>query len=281
MAESTTPFAEIDHGPSKMDQFLDAHQKKLIIAAILIALGVIAYVIYSGIAEGEAQDAGAAMLTAEKAEEYQEVITKWPASNAAASALPLLADVQGEKSPDEAIQTLKDFLASNATHPVAATAKVSLALRLLEKGDTAEATTLLTEVTETEADTYIAPLAYISLGDIAKAAGKKEEAKTWYEKAKGDSAEQSNSYTDAAAARLALVNANPPQKIKPTPPAPAPVAPPVAPPAAPITPITPITPAPASVTPPVAPPAPTLPTPPTSTPEPTTENTESTTQPTE
>jgi predicted negative regulator of RcsB-dependent stress response len=256
MAESPTPFAEINHGPSKMDQFLDAHQKKLIIAAILLAFGVIAYVIYSGIAEGEAQDAGAAMLSAEKAEEYQEVINKWPTSNAAASALPLLADIQGQNAPDDAIQTLKDFLANNATHPVAATAKVSLALRLLEKGDTDEATTLLTEVTESDTDTYIAPLACISLGDIAKAAGNKEKAKTWYEKAKGDSPDQSNTYSDAAVARLALVNAEPPQKIQPAPPAPAPVVPPV-------------TPAPPVVTPPVTPPAPA------------TENTESNTQPSE
>jgi len=264
MAESPTPFAEIDHGPSKMDQFLDAHQKKLILAAILLALGVIAYVIYSGIAEGEAQDAGAAMLSAEKAEEYQEVVNKWPASNAAASALPLLADVQGQNAPDDAIQTLKDFLTNNATHPVAATAKVSLALRLLEKGDADQATTLLTEVTESDTDTYIAPLACISLGDIAKAAGNKEEAKTWYEKAKGDSPEQSNTYSDAAAARLALVNAEPPQKIQPAPPAPAPVVPPAAP----------VTPAPPVVTPLVTPPAP-------APPAPATENTESNTQPSE
>ncbi len=227
MAESTTPFAEIDHGPSKLDLFLDAHQKKLIIAAILLALGVVAYVVYSGIAKGEAEDAGAALLTAENVEEYQKVISQWPTSHAAASALPLMADVQGEDSPEEAIETLKGFIDAHPDHPTLPTAKVSLALRLLEQGDTVQATTLLTEVTDNDADSYIAPLAYISLGDIAKAAGKKEDAKTWYEKAQEDPTDQGNTFSDAAANRLALVNALPPKKIKPA--APAPVAPPAAP----------------------------------------------------
>jgi len=221
MAESPTPFAEIDLGPSKLDQFLDAHQKKLIIAAILIAIGVIVYVVYSGIAKGQAEDAGAALLNAEKVEDYQTVIKDWPNSQASSTALLLMADVQAQKSPDEAIQTLKNFIDTNPKHPVLATAKVSLALLLTEQGQADEATTLLTEVADSETGTYLAPLACISLGDIAKAAGKKDEAKTWYEKAKDDGSDAANTLTDAAEARLALVNALPPKKIKPAPPAPA------------------------------------------------------------
>lgn len=221
MAESPTPFAEIDHGPSKLDQFLDAHQKKLIIAAILLAIGVIAYVIYSGIAKGESEDAGSALLAAEKVTDYQEVIKKWPNSKSATTALPLMADLQGADAPKEAIQTLKDFLDSNSDHPAAATAKVSLALRQLEQGNTEDAITLLTEVSETDSDSYIAPLAYLILGDVAKAAGNKADATTWYEKAKEDPTKQGNTFSDTASARIALVNALPPTKIKPAPPAPA------------------------------------------------------------
>lgn len=254
MAESPTPFAEIDLGPSKLDQFLDAHQKKLIIAAILIAIGVIAYVIYAGIAKGEAEDAGAALLTAEKVEDYQAVVNQWPTSNAAATALPLMAEVQGAESPEDAIATLRSFLDSTPSHPIAATAKVSLALRLIEQGNTDEASTLLTEIAESESETdsYIAPLACITLGDIAKKSGDTASAKSWYEKAKEDPTEQGNTFSNTAEARLALVNAQPPTKIKP-----APKAPPVPPVPAPGLP----TPgAPAPVTP--APPAPVVPTPP-------------------
>ncbi|NWK56935.1 tetratricopeptide repeat protein [Verrucomicrobiaceae bacterium N1E253] len=253
MAESPTPFAEIDHGPSKLDQFLDAHQKKLIIAAILLALGMIAYVIYSGIAKGKAEEAGAALLTAESAEDYQKVISQWPESKAASTALPLLADLQGEDSPTDAIQTLNEFIDNNPNHPAKASAQVSLALRMLEEGKTEDASTLLTEIAENESDSYIAPLACITLGDIAKAAGKKEEASTWYKKAQADEGAQGNTFSQAAAARLALVNAEPPTKIQPAPPAP------VAPPAPPAPAVTPAPPAP--VTPPVEPTATPTPTP--------------------
>ena len=132
-----------------------------------------------------------------------------------------MADLQGADTPKEAIQTLKDFLDTNSDHPAAATAKVSLALRQLEQGDTKNAISLLTEVTETDSDSYIAPLAYLTLGDIAKAAGNKTDAAAWYEKAKEDPTKQGNTFSDAATARLALVNALPPTKIKPAPPAPA------------------------------------------------------------
>lgn len=225
MAESPTPFAEIDLGPSKLDQFLDAHQKKLIMAAILLALGVIAYVIYDGIARGKAEDAGSALLVAESAEDYQKVIADWPESQSAASAMPLLAEVQSEKSATEAIQTLRDFISNNADYPALATAKVSLALRLLEQGESSEATNILTEVAESDTSTYIAPLAYITLGDIAKAAEDKEKASSFYIKAQEDPSGQGNAYTDLAVSRLALVNAAAPTKIKPAPPAPAPAPP--------------------------------------------------------
>ena len=242
-ASAPAPIAEIDHGPSKLDQFLDAHTKKLVIGVILIALGVIAYVVYDGLAEAEAQKAGAALLQAEKASDYQDVIKQWPESNAAASARLLLADLQWADSQPESIETLENFISQHPEHPSIATAKVSLGLRLLEQGKTADAIATLTEVAESDSATYIAPLACIALGDIAKAAGETGDAKKWYEKAQEDPSEQGNAFKDTAAARLTLVNAKPPVKIKPAlpvPPAPSPTTVPT--PTAPVTPIVPVKP---------------------------------------
>lgn len=230
MAEISNPIAEIDHGPSKLDQFLDRHTPKLVIGAILIALAVIGYVIYSGLAEAEAEEAGSALYAANTATEYQEVISKWPDSEAAASAQLLLAGVQWEDSKDEAVSTLQSFISEHPEHSAAATAKVSLGLRQLAQGKNDEAVSTLTEVANDESAAYIAPLAQITLGDIAKAAGDTEGAKTWYEKAAEDNTGQGNTYADTASARLQLVNAVPPTKVKPT--APAPAVPPAAPAAA-------------------------------------------------
>lgn len=220
MAESPTPIAEIDHGPSKFDQFLDKHTQKIIIGAILIALGVVAYVIYSGLARAKAEEAGAAVTAAQDVSDFQDVIKNWPDTKSAKSAQLLLANAQWADSQGDAVQTLRDFIAEHPEHTAAATAKTSLGLRLIEQGNHSEAITLLTEVADDEEASYISPLAQLTLGDLAKAAGDAAQAKTWYEKALTDPTGQGNSYADTAQARLAIVNAAPPTKIKPAPPAP-------------------------------------------------------------
>ena len=220
MAESPTPIAEIDHGPSKFDQFLDKHTQKIIILAILIALGVIAYVIYAGLDQAKAEEAGAAVTSAQDTSDYQEVIKNWPDTKSAESAQLLLANVQWDDSQADSIQTLRDFISANSKHPALATAKTSLGLRLIAQGNNSEAVTILNEVADDENASYIAPLAQISLGDLAKAAGDTTQAKTWYEKALSDPTGEGNTYADTAKARLDLVNAKPPTKIKPAPPEP-------------------------------------------------------------
>ncbi len=246
-SSSTTvpaPIAEIDHGPSKLDQFLDAHTKKLIIAAILIALGVIGYVIWDGLAEAKAHEAGSALVTARKIPEYQDVIKKYPDTNSAASAHPLLADLQWADSQPDSIESLREFITKYPEHPALATAKVSHGLRLLAQGKTDDAKETLTEVAESESASYIVPLACIVLGDIAKAANDPKKAKEWYEKAQDDPTGQGNTFKGMAAARLALVNAKPPVKIKPA--LPEPAKPPVTPGATPPAPPTPPAPAPSA-----------------------------------
>ncbi len=223
MAESSSnptqdtgaPIAEIDLGPSKLDQFLDNHQTKLIIVAILVAIGVVAYVIYDGIAQANADDAGAALLSSQKSDDYETVIKTWPESKAAASARLLLADIQWSESEDDSISTLKEFIASYPEHPSIGTAKASLGLRLLDQGKTDEAREILAEVAESDTYSYIAPMAAIALGDMAKSAGDTSNAAEWYEKAQLDEAGYGNAFQSLAAARLMLVNAKPPSKIKP------------------------------------------------------------------
>lgn len=218
--ESPAPIAEISLGPSKLDQFLDNHQTKLVIAAIMIALGVVAYVIYDGLAQAEANEAGAALLVAQKPADYEELIKAWPESKAAASAQLLLAQTQWPDSQPDSIASLEAFISKYPQHPSIGSAKTSLGLRLHDQGKTQEATEILTEVAENTAYTYIAPMACIALGDIAKAAGEKTDATQWYEKAQQSADGQSNAFQGLATARLLLVNAEPAKKLKPALPAP-------------------------------------------------------------
>ena len=218
--DTGAPIAEIDLGPSKLDQFLDNHQTKLIILAILVAIGVVAYVIYDGLAQADANDAGAALLSSQQSDDYEAVIKTWPDSNAAASARLLLADIQWSDSEDDSIATLQEFVNSYPEHPSIGTAKTSLGLRLLDQGKTDQAREILAEVADNDSYSYIAPMAAIALGDIAKAAGDTSNASEWYEKAQLDAAGYGNAFQNLAEARLMLVNAQAPTKVKPALPVP-------------------------------------------------------------
>ena len=238
MAESPTSpspasaaIAEIDHGPSKFEQFLDENQNKLIALATLIAIGVIAYVIYDGIQEGKTQEAGSALVAADNTESLQAVINNWSGSPSAASAALLLAESQWKESPDEAISTLESFISSHPQHPAVATAKVNLGIKLHTQGKKDAAVEILSEVADNDNSAYIAPLACITLGDIAKESGDNSTATSWYEKAKnisiGDTPTEeaytpttqdeanSNSFSYDARIRSLLVNAKPPVKVQP------------------------------------------------------------------
>ncbi len=220
MADSnTTPsqaaIAEIDHGPSKLDQFLDKHTSKLIIVAILVALGMVAYVIKSGLDEDKSQKAGAALVAANTNEELEGVVNQWAGSNSAASALPLIAKNQWSDNKDASVATLETFINNHPEHTAVATSKVSLAIKLLKQSKADQATEILTEVADSDTSSYIAPLAAILLGDIAKEAGDTKLATTWYKKAQEDQAEQGNTFAPVAKIRELLVSAQAPVMVKP------------------------------------------------------------------
>ncbi|MGB1259261.1 MAG: tetratricopeptide repeat protein, partial [Akkermansiaceae bacterium] len=221
MAETPTPLAEIEHGPSKLEQFLEAHQKKLIAVAILIALAVVAYFVYDNKKQTEYQESGNRLVQAEEIGDYQDVVKKAPLSAAAGSAQIMISDFQWEDSQEDSIKTLRDMIDANETHPATPTAQVGLGLKLLEQGKNDEAKEVFERIIGDNSAEYIAPLAMIALGDMAKQAGEIDAAKDWYVQAGGTvppaQSPPANAFADTASSRLALVNAKPPVKIKPAP----------------------------------------------------------------
>ena len=73
-APDSSPIAEISHGPSAFETFLDNNQKKLIILGILIALGMAAWVVKEGIREGNYLSAGNALSAADDTAALEEVM---------------------------------------------------------------------------------------------------------------------------------------------------------------------------------------------------------------
>ena len=225
MDDTPTPIAELDHGPSKFEIFLEENQKLLIAGAIAIFLGVLGYVGFTSFAEMKAAEAGEALASAEQDEQFQAVLAQFPESASAGSAALLLANNQADESNQAAIDALQDFIASYPNHPALATATTNLGLRLLNEGKFDEAQDQLSTVEDIPGSDYIAPIATIGLGDIAKQKGDLDLAKQHYEavsnlvaEVAGDSTlENINkfaAYTQMANTRLRFLNAKAPAEVE-------------------------------------------------------------------
>ena len=181
--ETSRPLAEISHGPSAFEAFLDRNTKGMVIVAILLAIAGGAVIVVRGLKEAAQNEAGGAFSKAATVAELQEVIKKYPDSPAAGSASIVLSDKQWEaQDQDGAIATLRNFIAAEPEHPGISSAKASLASRLLQQGKTGEAEPLFRELSESPKSRYLAPYALIALGDIEKANGKLDEAEASYKK---------------------------------------------------------------------------------------------------
>ena len=62
--QSASPIGEIEHGPSGLDAFLDANQKKLMVIATLLVIGVVAYVVITGLQQSAREKAAAEISAA-------------------------------------------------------------------------------------------------------------------------------------------------------------------------------------------------------------------------
>lgn len=222
---SDTPqlLGEITHGPSAFEQFLDRHQKGLIVVSILAALAGCAVVVYRGVQSSKESDAAAALVKAEDLAALQSIGKDFPGTAASGSAALLSAEKQwNEGQQDAAIEALKTFAQANPSHPAWATAQASLGSKLLSQGKTGDASTAFQSVVDSPNGKFLAPYALTQLGDIAKLAGDLEKAASLYEKAKSEYA--ANQFaTTLADQHLRNLKAKAPVEIDaPPPPPPAP-----------------------------------------------------------
>jgi len=218
--DTPRPLAEISHGPSAFEAFLDRNQKGIVGAAVLLTLVGAGWMVMNRLKEAAAEEAGAALSKAETVTDLQAVAKTHPDSPAAGSAQILLADKQWESGDqDAAIETLRSFLAAHPAHPGVASARASLASRLAQQGKTGDAEPLFLQVANDAGSRFLAPYALVALGDIKKTAGKTDEAGELYKRAQDEFT--GSPFANSAAQHAKLLNFKMPAEIE-APPAPAP-----------------------------------------------------------
>jgi predicted negative regulator of RcsB-dependent stress response len=217
-SDSTSPLAEISQAPGAFEQFLERNQKLVAAMAVLIALGAVAFVVLRGIHESKQTAAAHALFKADDIAALQQVAAAHAGSPAAASAMLLLAERQWQDGQrDQSVETLRNFVSGHPTHPAIGTAKASLGSKLMATGANDAAADLFRALAEDPAQSFIAPFAWISLGDIALEGGDKVKARECYTQAKAEEQVVSG-FAQAATDRIAMLDADAP--IPTDPPAP-------------------------------------------------------------
>jgi len=209
---SGTPLGEISQAPPAFDAFLDKHQMKLIALAVLLAILAAIYVVYDGIKESGEKTAGNLLVAADDMSELQSVVENHGGTAAAYSAKILLAEQQWEDGQQEdSIKTLKAFIDTETEHPARPSAQASLAAKLRSQGNLDEAKELFTDIAENPEARYLAPYAWIGLGDVALEQEKPEMAEKAYARVEQDF--PGSPYLQEAKQRLLLANATAPVEV--------------------------------------------------------------------
>ncbi|WP_018970299.1 tetratricopeptide repeat protein [Rubritalea marina] len=177
MEDTPTPIAELDHGPSKFEVFLEENQKILIAVATAIFLGVLGYVGFTSYAAMQAAQAGEALAMAEEDTALNQIISKYPGSSSSIAAELTILNQGDNKASVAQLLALYDS-ASNPT--LKANIAAQLGLALAADGDLDRAEQVLSELVDADAAGFIAPVANLALGDIAKERGDLVAAKQFY-----------------------------------------------------------------------------------------------------
>ncbi len=233
--EEIKAIGSIGIGPSKQDIFLNRHYRKLILAGVVVATAASLGIAWFSHNNDRKAAAGAQVVAAMKT---QALAISHPSADYDAKALESLqagyADTASaptarllealsllsgtEEQVKSGLATL-EALANEPTTPalLRARALCTLATYHMEKEDNDASTTHWNALLALGESPYSA-LAYMNLGDIAKTAGKVDEARQYYQQAM-DNCQTSQLVLDpnAIATRLMLLDVDAPRPVAPEP----------------------------------------------------------------
>lgn len=228
-----TPPAPIETS-TPMEQFLEANFKKLVFLFIAAIVAVILYGITSYTSHANAVAAGEAFASAKTIEDCDLVISEYSGTSAAGNALLLKADLLwAQNKKDSSVAALREFSTKHSDHPLLPQALLGLATKLESMGEAAEAQPVFERITTEFANSDVAALAQLRLGDIKWSQGKEEEAKAAYESVPANFANADSAFIDQSESRMKWITAKLPTKEVDGPPKPKVVTPPPSAPGAP------------------------------------------------
>ncbi len=221
--QAPSPIGEISQEPSSFEAFLDANQKKLIIAGIILVIALVAYVVIDGLKQQELESHSAEVSAARTLAELEAQASEKAGTNAGGTALLRKAQLQWrDLQQPEAIETLESFVSEYPDHPAYASGLASLASYQHKMGNLEGAKENYGKAVEEKA--AISSMALIYLGDIARGEGNDEAAGEYYDRASSEYGDIHANIRQIAERHSKLLGVSAPTEVKPAPPAPKPEA---------------------------------------------------------
>lgn len=199
------PLAQITIGPTAFEEFLDRNQGRLIFAAILLVL-IGAGVIVAHNMRSDFEAEAAAAVTAcydEVTGKYDpaalsKVRTEYNDTPAAETATYLHAmTLWDDGRTDDSLKEMESFVTTYPDGPLHNQAAFILAGRELQSGKKEKAQQYF-ELVSNSGDAVFAPVALMTMGDMASLAGEKEKAKGYYEEVRVKYPDSSFAYDQKA-----------------------------------------------------------------------------------
>src|SRR5437870_255522 len=126
----TAPLSASDANVEAQVFWIRFH-KEIVSVLVLVILAAIGFAGYRFYSQQQNRTAAAALASAKKTQDYQEVVAKYPNTPAGPSACLLLAEAQrAEKNFAAANTTLQQFIAKYPKHELVGSARVAMAANL-------------------------------------------------------------------------------------------------------------------------------------------------------
>ena len=158
--------------------FWERFKKQIAAALIVVLVAVIGFTGYRFYSDRRAATASALLASAKTAQEYQQLIERFPNTAAAADAYLFLAEAQRrEKKFPDANATLQTFIAKYPQHEFVSTARMAMAANLESLGKTDEALAMYQQIASDYPNSFNAPVALLSQVYILKAKNRNDDAR--------------------------------------------------------------------------------------------------------
>ncbi len=186
-ADGVRPVAEIEVGPARHEQFLDQNYKKIVL--IVLAAGLIfgGLIVYNGISEDREHSAGTALVASFDKEgqvdlaKLQAISADYSGTASSVTAGYLEAIALWEQGKDkEGCSRMEEFIKTAPSVEFANQASAVLGCQYMKMGKMEEATRQFETVINSQEGVYTA-LAYLCLGDMARAKGDFKAAQQNYD----------------------------------------------------------------------------------------------------